>query len=321
VREPPTVSAVVLSYDGRELLEAILPSLAAQTSPPHEVIVVDNGSRDDTLAYLAVSWPAVRVVAIPLNIGVAAALNRGVAAARGEYVALLNNDIELERTWLAELVSALERHPQAGAAACRLRNYFRREELDGAGDVYTRAGAGTKRGHGEIDRGQYATDGEVLAPTGGAGLYRAAALADVGPFDESFYAYFEDVDWGLRALGAGYRTRYVPAAVGYHMEGRTTGGPRNPRYHALQWRNTIGVMVKNLPVRWVAVNAQWILRHQVGGLAASAREGMLVSHVRGLSQAALALPGWLRERRRIRAARRLTDKEFERALGAGRTGP
>lgn len=316
--EPRVVTAVVLNYNGCELLETILPSLSAQTYGSMEILVVDNGSRDDSLNYLAKHWPAVRVVAIPDNVGVAAALNRGVAAAGGEYVALLNNDIELDQKWLAELVAALERHPEAGSVACKLRNYYRRDELDGAGDVFTRGGAGTKRGHGEHDRGQYERDEEVLAPTGGAGLYRARALAEVGPFDESFYAYFEDVDWGLRAIRAGYDSWYVPTAVGYHMEGRTTGGTRSPTYQALQWCNTIGVLVKNVPARWVLLNAQWILRHQLGGLLASTRSGMLVSHLRGLAQSLPALPGWLRERRRIRSVARLSDREFERAIAAGR---
>ena len=315
---PSTVSAVVLNYNGCKLLEAILSSLSAQTYPPTEMIVVDNGSRDGSRDYLAERWPAVKVVVIPDNIGVAAALNRGVAAGSGEYVALLNNDIELAPTWLAELVRAFERHPEAGSMACKLRNYYRREELDGAGDVLSRGGAGTKRGHGECDSGQYDQEEEVLAPTGGAGLYRACVLAEVGPFDESFYAYFEDVDWGLRALSAGYRSWYVPMAIGYHMEGRTTGGTHSPTYHALQWRNTIGVIVKNLPLRCIAADAQWILRHQLAGAIASARAGMLLSHLRGLTQALSSLPGWLRERRRIGAARRLSVREFGSAIAAGR---
>jgi hypothetical protein len=101
------------------------------------------------------------------------------------------------------------------------------------------------------------------------------------------------------------------------MEGRTTGGTRNPTYHALQWRNTIGVMVKNLPLRWVLINGQWILRHQLGGMLASARSGMLASHLCGLVQTLPTLPYWLRERNRIRTSRRLKAREFESALVVG----
>lgn len=312
------VSAVVLNFNGRQLLELILPTLEAQTLRPAEIVVVDNGSSDDSLDYLRSSWPAVRTVEIRHNIGVAAALNRGVAAARGEYVALLNNDIELDPQWLKQLVGALGRHPEAGSVACKLRNFYRREELDGAGDVFLRAGAGAKRGHGELDRGQYDDEDAVLAPTGGAGLYRRTALEEVGPFDETLYAYFEDVDWGIRAQGLGFGCVYVPGAVGYHMDGRTTGGTSNPRYHALQWRNTVGLLVRNVPLGWILRHAPWIAAHQIAGLWRSARAGMLRSHLSGLAQAARALPAWVGARRALRRARRVSGAQLSRALAAGR---
>jgi len=317
VNGEPAVSAVILNYDGRRLLEVILASLASQTRPAEEIVVVDNGSRDDSREYLAGAWPQARVVAIPENVGVAAALNRGVQAAANDVVVLLNNDIELAPDWLEQMLAALERHPLAGSIACKLRNFYRREELDGAGDVIHRSGAATKRGNGIRDDGRYDREERVLAPTGGAGLYRAAALADAGPFDESFYAYFEDADWGLRAQALGYECWYAPAAVGYHMEGRTTGGARNPTYYALQWRNSIGLMVKNLPARWFARNAVAIVRHQGAGLLAGARRGLLRAHLRGLRDALPALPGWLRQRRALARRRRLAPRAYEAAVLAG----
>jgi GT2 family glycosyltransferase len=317
VSEHPSVSVVILSYDGRGLLETILPTLAAQTRPAEEILVVDNGSSDDSRAYLAAEWPQVGVVAIANNVGVAAALNRGVQAAGGELVALLNNDIELAPDWIEQMCAAAARHPDAGSIACKLRNYYRRQELDGAGDVLHYSGAATKRGHGRPDDGRFDSEDRVLAPTGGAGLYRSEAMREVGGFDESFYAYFEDVDWGLRAQAAGFECWYQPLAVGYHMEGRTTGGTRNPSYYSLQWRNSVGVMVKNLPARWFARHLAAIARHHAAGLVASARQRMLIAHLRGLLAVLPVLPRWLRERRRLSARRRLAAAAFERAIVAG----
>ncbi len=141
----------------------------------------------------------------------ARALNVAVGTAREDLVALLNNDIELDPHWLGEMVAALERHPEASSASCKLLNYWRRDELDGAGDIFTRAGIATRRGHGQRDSGQFDHESDVFAPTAGAALYRASALAQVGPFDESFFAYFEDVDWGCAHSSPGHRCRYVPA--------------------------------------------------------------------------------------------------------------
>ncbi len=313
------VTAAVLNYDGRELLEVILPSLERQTYRDFEVVVVDNGSTDDSVEYLRRHWPAVRVVSAGTeNIGVSAALNLAVATANGEFVALLNNDIELDPHWLGELVGALDRHPEAATVAGKLLNYFRREEIDAAGDIFTRSATAFGRGSGERDVGQYALEEEVFAPTAGAALYRREAFADVGAFDESFFAYFEDVDWGLRAQLAGYRSWYVPGAVGYHMGSRTTRPTINIRYYELQHRNTLALLVKDVPLGFAVRNAHHVLAHHVLGLIYSARAGLLKPHLSAIAGALRATPGWLKQRRSILGARRIPLAEFDRFVSARR---
>jgi GT2 family glycosyltransferase len=313
----PRVSAAVLNYDGRELLEVILPSLFAQEYRDFETIVVDNGSTDDSVAYLREAWPQVRVVSTGgVNIGVAAALNVAVAAATGELVALLNNDIELDARWLGELVAALDRHAGAATVAGKLLNFYRRDELDAAGDIFTRAATAFGRGNGERDRGQYEHEEEVFAPTAGAALYRASAFAEVGAFDESFFAYFEDVDWSLRAQIAGHRSWYVPSAIGYHMGSKTTRPNVNPRYFELQRRNTLALLVKDVPLAFIVRNLHLILAHQALGLAYSANAGMLRPHLRAFLAAARATPKWLQDRRAILGARRISLNEFNRFVSA-----
>jgi GT2 family glycosyltransferase len=311
----PSVTAVVLNYDGRSLLEVILPSLAAQTYGPFELVVVDNGSRDDSRAYLAEHWPAVRVLSLADNVGVAAALNRGLQAAGGEYVALLNNDLELEVDWLAEMVAGLQRHPDAASAGCKLRRYHDRARLDGTGDVLTRALLAFPRGSGELDEGQYDREEEILAPTAGAALYRASAFAQVGPFDESFWAYFEDVDWGLRAQLAGLRSWYVPTAVAYHMGGATTGGDRNPFYLVLHQRNRIALMVKDLPWPVLLSSLRPIAREQAGTFVHGVKQRTLGLYMRAWLGAIARLPGWLWQRRRIQRDRRVPASRIGELLG------
>lgn len=315
----PRVSAAVLNYNGRELLEVILPSLAAQRYRDFETVVIDDCSTDDSLEYLRESWPQVRVVVTgPSNVGVSAALNVAVGAVAAELVALLNNDIELDPEWMGELVGALDEHPQAATAAGKLLSYRERERIDGAGDIFTRAAMAWGRGSGQLDRGQYDRAEEVFAPTAGAGLYRASALADVGRFDESFFAYFEDVDWGLRAQLAGYRSRYVPSAIGFHMGSATTQGDRNPLYYELQRRNTLAVLIKDVPARFLLRNLHRILAEQLLGLAYSARAGMLTVHLRAVLAALRRSPGWLRARRSIMRARRIELSEFDRFVSERR---
>jgi GT2 family glycosyltransferase len=316
----PRVSAAVLNFNGRRLLEVVLPSLAAQEYSDFEIVVIDDCSSDDSLAYLAREWPAVRVLGTgESNVGVSAALNVAVRACTGEFVALLNNDIELDPLWLQELVAALDHHPEAATAAGKLLNYHQRDRIDGAGDIFTRAAMAWGRGGGQPDRGQYDREEEIFAPTAGAGLYRTSAFTDVGPFDESFHAYFEDVDWGLRAQLAGYRSRYVPSALGYHMGGATTQGHKSSRYYELQHRNTLAVMIKDVPARFLLRYAYLIAWHQAIGLVYSTRAGMLRAHLRAYKAAAHAAPGWLRERRTIMQRRRIDLREFNRFVSARRS--
>lgn len=310
----PRVTAVVLNYNGRRLLDVILPSLAAQRYRDFTTVVVDDASEDDSCSYLAERWPEVEVVAIPENVGVAGALNRGVRAARSEFVALLNNDLELEPEWLGEMVAGLVRHPDAASVACKLRRYHDRQRLDGTGDMLGRRLVAIPRGSGELDEGQYDEETEILTPTAGAALYRASALAEVGPFDESFWAYFEDVDWGLRAQLAGLRSWYVPSALAYHIGGATTGGDSNPLYLVLHQRNRIGLMVKDLPLSVLLRNASAIVRELARTFHHGLRQRMLRVYVRAWLSAIWHMPRWLRSRRHIQRGRRVPASRIQELL-------
>lgn len=312
----PRVSAVVLNYNGRHLLEVVLPSIAAQQYRDRETIVIDDCSSDDSVEYLRHEWPDVRVVESGgRNVGVAAALNLAVTACSGEMVALLNNDLELEPRWLFHLVGALDRHLDAGSASGKLLSYGQRDRIDGAGDLFTRDGMAHRRGHGQLDRGQFEHEQEVFAPSAGAGLYRAAALEEVGGFDESFFAYYEDVDWGLRAQLKGYRCRYVPAAVAFHMGSATTGGELSSSfYFMLHRRNQLAVLIKDLPAGLLARYAPMIAAAQLQMLLRSARAGMLVVHLRALAQALGRAPGWLRARREIQRGRSIGAAELAQRI-------
>src|SRR5882757_1610613 len=132
--EAPLLTVAVLSYDGRRLLEVILPSLARQRFRDFEVVVVDNGSRDGTVVWLSESWPDVQLVSLPDNVGVTAALNVCARAGHGELVGLFNNDVEVDPDCLGELVAALVEHPEASWAGGKLMDFEDCSVIDGAGD-------------------------------------------------------------------------------------------------------------------------------------------------------------------------------------------
>jgi GT2 family glycosyltransferase len=312
------LTVAVLSYDGRHLLEVILPSLAGQRFRDFRVVVVDNGSSDGTAAWLAEHWPLVTVVALPENVGVTPALNVCVRAAQTEFVGLFNNDLELHPDALGELVGALREHPQAGSAGAKLIDYHDRTVLDGAGDTFAWAGTGDRRGHGERDRGQYDEPGEFFGACGGAAVYRRAALDVVGPFDEQFFAFFEDVDWSFRAQLAGFGCRYVPSAIVYHMGSATVGKGMSDftQYHL--WRNAIWLVAKNYPAAALLRHLPQIAYVQAAQLAGAAFERRLRLWARAMRDALRGLPEALRRRSAVQSTRRRSVRELEAIVAAAR---
>ncbi len=299
------------NYNGRALLETMLASLADQTLQPGAVVVVDDCSEDDSIDYLSVYWPYVRVVALAARGGVTAALNACLAAAETELVGLFNNDMALAPACLAELVAEIDRHPQIGSVTPKMLDFTERAVLDGAGDALSWRGGGLRRGHGERDVGQYNSAEEVFGPCGGAALYRRSALVAVGGFDEAYFAYYEDIDWAFRAQLLGLRCRYVPGAMLYHRGSATLGRGMSEfnGYHL--WRNPIWLIVKCYPAGALLRHAPALLRGQVGNLYTALRERRLRTWIRAMRDALTGLPTAVRKRGVIQRSRIISLAELE----------
>lgn len=314
----PLLTVGIATYDGRALLEIVLPSLREQSFRDFRVVVVDDASSDDTVAWLGEHWPEVELIVHPRNLGVTAALNSCLRAGRSELVALLNNDVELSPDCLAELVAAMAAHPLAGVACGKLLDYHRRELLDGAGDVYTWGGEANRRGQGQRDRGQYDRPQEIFSACGAAAVYRRAALDAVGLFDERFFANYEDVDWCFRAQLAGWSCRYVPSAVAYHVGSATLG--KGPTDFALyqNWRNAIWVIAKDYPASALVRHVPELLFVQLRNLALALRRGRGSLWLRVWRDALAGLPAVLDERRLVQRSRVRSRAALERLIGADR---
>jgi GT2 family glycosyltransferase len=308
------LTVAILSFDGRHLLEQLLPTLAAQTFHDFRTVVVDNGSRDGTAPWLAGAWPDVEVVVLPENVGVTRGLNICARAADTEFVALLNNDLELDPGALGALVEALRADPHAGSSAPKLVDFHDRAVLDGAGDALAPSGVAIRRGHGERDEGQYDEPQPIFGACGGAAVYRRRAFDEVGEFDEAYFAFLEDVDWALRAQLAGWSCRYVPQAVVYHMGSATIGRGLSDftRYHL--WRNGIWLVAKNFPAALLVRHAHRVLLAQAMNLAVAWWDGTLDVWWRATRDAGRALPSVLRKRRAVQRGRSLGRADLERLL-------
>jgi len=308
----------VLTYNRRALLDTFMPSALDQGCALGRLIVIDNGSSDDTPAYVRERWPRAAVITNAQNRGVAVALNQGVVASSSEYVALVNNDVELMPGWLGALIEALDDHPDAASASGKLLCYYRRDVIDAAGDEIRHSGIGRGRGQGQRDRGQYEDPCPVFGACAGAALYRRVAFEDVGGFEETFFAYREDVDWALRSQLRAWSSWYVPTAVAYHMGSATTEGEDAPHYARLSRRNSLAVVVRAYPTPLLFRYLPNVIAFHLGWLALSVRRGTLVAHLGGIRDFLGSLSRLLAERRAIQAGRRVERRALEAVMGVDR---
>ncbi len=310
----PEVTVAIPNYNGRELLEVLMPSLQHQSLIPIETVVVDDCSSDDSVTYLREHWPHVRVVELERRGNVTAAMNECLRVARTELVVLLNNDVELDRNCLAELVTGLGIHPEAAAAAAKLIDYHDRRLLDGTGDVFYWHGAAIRRGQGEPDDGRYEEACAIFAACGAVVAYRREALTEIGFFDEQYVAGLEDVNWSFRAQLLGYDVRYVPSAVAYHMGSATLGRTLTPAMAYLNWRNWLWLIAKDYPAGSLVRHAPELALQQARVLAIATRDRWLGVLWRAWRDALRGLPEVLRKRRAIQRARRRGARELERIV-------
>ncbi|HTA15095.1 MAG TPA: glycosyltransferase family 2 protein [Solirubrobacteraceae bacterium] len=226
----PTIDVVVPAYDHYQLTSDCLRHLREQ-SVEHRVIVVDDGSSDGTPARLRSEWPQVTVVELGANGGYTRAVNRGVSEGDGEYVVLLNNDVQLRPDCLKRLVAPMTADPKVGSvAALMLRPGGTRIDSFGVTADATLAGFARLQGHPPGDARSGAP--VLTGPEGTAGAYRRRAWEQVGGLDETIVAYMEILDLALRLRSAGWSTVGAPDAVGIHL-GSATYGRRSSRQRRL----------------------------------------------------------------------------------------
>ena len=322
----PLVSIVVVTLNGREILRRCLRSLAGQDYHRREIILVDNGSTEDIRSLVQQEFPEVRLVRLPTNCGFAAGNNAGIQVAQGAYVALINNDAVASSGWIRSMVAAAEADPRIGAVASIILDGNAPGVLDSCGVGVALDGMSRQAMMGRTPPVLTAPC-EVLVPSGCACLFRKPALDEVGLFDESFFAYCEDTDLGLRLRRAGWRAVAAPGAVVTHYYSMTAGKYSLQKVFWVE-RNHVWLAVKNFPfILLLLAPLATIWRHLVQVSEILRGHGWLdrfVEHagflpvawtiLRAQFAAAAGLPGAVARRRAFRTHVRLGSIETCRLL-------
>lgn len=322
------VSAIVLNWNGKDVIFDCLDSLLRQQYPQKEIIVVDNGSIDGSLAMIQKRYgTALRIIQNRKNLGFAEGCNVGIRASRGEFVMLLNSDATVEENWMKEMVEALNHHPEAGMAAGKIYFYGRDKILENTGHIIYRDALGRGRGRLEKDSGQYDQTKDVFCPNGCAAFYRRRMMDEIGGFDRCFFAYADDIDVGFRGRLRGYECLYVPSAVAYHRLSASFG-MLSPFKAYLVERNRLWVLLKCFPLRPLLLSPFYtlyrylyhfygVLRHK--GPASRYVEKISIFSLIGIAlkvylSTFVYLPYLLFQRFKIRTRVKVSSKQFEEWL-------
>ncbi len=253
----PRVAVVILNWNGRSFLERFLPLVETHTPAWVDLVVVDNASDDDSVAYLRGNHERIQIIELATNLGYAGGYKAALRQLPHDYYILLNSDIEVTPGWIEPIIEWMEKDASIAACQPKILSYHQRnmfEYAGASGGYLDRYGYPFCRGRMfdtlEEDQGQYDEPTEAFWATGACLFVRATAYQKAGGLDEDFFAHMEEIDLCWRFHHAGYKVMVVPTSMVYHVGGGTL--PKaSPTKTYLNFRNSLWILVKNLPTRYL----------------------------------------------------------------------
>ena len=249
------VSVVTPNYNGEKFLKTFFESLNNDSEFIGEVIIIDNGSSDNSKDYInsnTFDFP-VKLIENSQNLGFAPAVNQGISHAKHEYIFSLNNDTEVKEGSIKHMVDLISSSEDIFSVQAKMLQFNNKDLIDDAGDEYNLL-AWTKKTGENHNSNEFNQVKEIFSSCAGAALYKKSLLEELGMFDDNFFAYMEDVDLAIRAKINGYHNLLCPQAVVYHIGSATSGSRYNEFKVKLAARNNVWVVYKNIPIPLKIIN-------------------------------------------------------------------
>lgn len=306
------VDVITLNYNGKKYLKPLFDSLNNQTYESIRVTMVDNGSSDDSVEYVKKEFPWVNVIESKVNLFFSRGNNLAISKTNGEYVFFVNNDIIVQPDAIKNLVDTLEKKGKYNIAsvAAKMLLYKNKQVFDSVGVVMMSNGSPFNRGIGQIDIGQYDQVSEIFGACFGAVLIRRNVYEKtVGPLDNSYFGYFEDVDWSYRARIFGYKSYFCPSAVVYHDHSGTSKKLGYEWKYYLIHRNFIKTIIKNFQFKRMIFKGGWKVLELINHLRKTKDKERRVSVLKILGNTVYMLPTLLLKRFFIQIKRCASDHE------------
>ncbi len=273
------VTIIIPNFNGYAFLEDCLLALKPQLSDKVKVLVVDNGSTDESVPFLK-AYPGIETVFLKENTGFCGAVNAGIKVSATKYVILLNNDTKVLPNYVQSLMEVMEQDDTIFSASAQMLQMHAPELIDDSGDEYCILGWAFTRGKGKPAT-RYEKAREVFAACGGASIYRRSVFDEIGLFDEKHFAYLEDIDIGYRARLYGYRNVYTPNAKVLHYGSGFSGSKHNAFKVHLSSRNSVYLPWKNMPLLQLVCNAPFLAIGYLAKYLFFVRKGLGASYRRG----------------------------------------
>lgn len=250
----PSVAVVILNWNGKALLEQFLPGVVKSVYPNLQLVVGDNASTDDSVAFVKTNYPEVRVIVNDHNYGFAEGYRKLLEQVEADYFVLLNSDVEVPEHWIQPVIDAMETDPAIAAAQPKIKWQRDKSQFEYAG-----AAGGYLDLHGypfcrgrlfdtvETDTHQYEDQREIFWASGAALFIKSRCWRECDGLDADFFAHMEEIDLCWRLKNLGYKVIYCPSAEVFHVGGGTLNA-NNPYKTYLNFRNNLVIMQKNLPL-------------------------------------------------------------------------
>ena len=306
------VSVIIVNWNGERFLKDCLSALSSQTYANCEIILVDNGSSDNSVCFTHKNFPEVKLVALRENTGFTGGNAAGLEVAVGDFVALVNNDARPEKAWLENLIQPMLLDHTIGICASKLI-FENSQTVNSAGDGLTTAGVGFNRGLGK-DAAEFTMPELVFGACGAAVLYRRRMLDEIGFLDEDFFLYDEDTDLNFRAQLAGWKCIYVPTAIAYHVANATARrlSDLHVYYHT---RNLEFVWVKNMPFGIMLRFAHHKIIQELGSFCyLCLRHNKWTTFFKAKRDALKMMPFMLQKRAKIQTRKRVPNRYVRSVL-------
>jgi GT2 family glycosyltransferase len=246
------IAVVILNWNGAKLLEQFLPSVVAYSNEAN-IYVADNASTDNSIAVIKEQFPSVQIIQNEGNFGFAMGYNVALQNVEEPYYALVNSDIEVTENWLSPILTIFDNEPNTGIIQPKILDYKNKDYFEyagAAGGYIDQYGYPFCRGRIfesiEKDHRQYDDQTEIFWASGACFFIRKEIYRKLNGFDPDFFAHQEEIDLCWRAFNLGYSTKYTSKSVVYHVGGATLN-QSNPKKTFLNFRNSLLMLLKNLP--------------------------------------------------------------------------